>query len=126
MRVKIETAEAPSAIGPYSQAIKVNGFLFISGQIPIDPKTSQISAVDIVEQTKQVMKNIGAILNAEGLSYTEIIKTTIFMTDLADFTRVNETYGAYFNADPPARSAVQVAALPKGAKIEIEVVAALR
>lgn len=126
MRIKIETAEAPAAIGPYSQAIKANGFLFVSGQIPIDPKTGQIDVVDVVQQTRQVMNNISAILNAEGLSFNEVVKTTIFMTDLSEFTQVNDIYGSYFKSDPPARSTVQVAALPKGAKVEIEVVASLR
>jgi len=126
MRVKIETSEAPAAIGPYSQAIKASGFLFVSGQIPIDPKTGQIDAVDVVGQTTQVMNNISAILNAEGLSFSEVVKTTIFLTDLSEFARVNDIYGSYFKSDPPARSTVQVVALPKGAKVEIEVVAALR
>lgn len=126
MRIKIETSEAPAAIGPYSQAIKANGFLFVSGQIPIDPKTGQIDVVDVVQQTRQVMNNISAILNAEGLSFNEVVKTTIFMTDLSEFTQVNDIYGSYFKSDPPARSTVQVAALPKGAKVEIEVVASLR
>lgn len=126
MRVKVHTAEAPEAIGPYSQAIKANGFLFTSGQIAIDPKTGQMSAVDPVAQTRQVMDNLGAILAAEGLSFAEVVKTTIFLTDLGDFQRVNDAYASYFQADPPARSTVQVAALPKGAKVEIEAVAALR
>ena len=125
MKVVIETAAAPKAIGPYSQAVKANGFLFVSGQIPIDPATGQMSAVDAVAQTKQVMENLGAILNAEGLSFVDVVKTTIFLTDLGEFLRVNEAYASYFEADPPARSTVQVAALPKGAKIEIEAVAAL-
>lgn len=126
MRLKIETANAPAAIGPYSQAIKASGFLFVSGQIPIDPASGQITAVDAVAQTRQVMENLSAILNAEGLSMADVVKTTIFLTDLVDFGRVNEVYAAYFTSDPPARSTVQVAALPKGAKVEIEVVAALR
>ena len=126
MRLKIETANAPAAIGPYSQAIKANGFLFISGQIPIDPANGQITAVDAVTQTRQVMDNINAIVHAEGLSLSDVVKTTIFLTDLADFARVNEAYAAYFEVDPPARSTVQVAALPRGAKVEIEAIAALR
>lgn len=126
MKVVIETSAAPAAIGPYSQAIKANGFLFISGQIPINPETGQMTAVEAVAQTKQVMQNLSAILNAEGLSFNEVVKTTIFLTDLADFARVNETYAAYFESAPPARSTVQVAALPKGAKVEIEAIAALR
>lgn len=126
MKVVVETSKAPQAIGPYSQAIKANGFLFISGQIPIDPETGQMTAVDAVAQTKQVMANLSAILNAEGLTFNEVVKTTIFLTDMSDFTRVNETYAAYFESAPPARATVQVAALPKGAKVEIEAIAALR
>ena len=126
MKVVIETAAAPKAIGPYSQAIKANGFLFISGQIPIEPETGQMTAVDAVAQTKQAMDNLGAILKAEGLSFSEVVKTTIYLTDLTDFARVNEAYGEYFESAPPARATVQVAALPKGAKVEIEAIAALR
>lgn len=126
MKVVIETSEAPKAIGPYSQAIKANGFLFISGQIPIDPQTGQMSAVDVVAQTEQVMKNLGAILDAEGLRFMDVVKTTIYLTDLSEFTRVNETYATYFESAPPARATVQVGALPKGAKIEIEAIAVLR
>lgn len=126
MKIVIETSAAPKAIGPYSQAIKANGFLFISGQIPIDPETGQMTAVDATAQTEQVMKNLEAILNAEGLRFVDVVKTTIYLTDLADFTRVNETYGAYFESAPPARATVQVSALPKGAKVEIEAIAVLR
>lgn len=126
MRVVVHTTEAPEAIGPYSQAIKANGLLFISGQIPVDPKTGQIMAVDAVGQTKQVMENIRAILASEGLVFEDVVKTTIFLTDLGDFQRVNAAYGAYFPADPPARSTVQVTALPKGARVQIEATAALR
>lgn len=126
MKVKIETPNAPRAIGPYSQAIKANGLVFVSGQLALDPETGQMSALDIVAQTKRVMRNLEAILNAEGLGFEDIVKTTIFLTDLGDFGRVNEAYAAHFESDPPARSTVQVAALPKGAKIEIEAVAAAR
>lgn len=126
MKIKIHTDKAPQAIGPYSQAIKANGFLFISGQIPVDPQTGQVDAVDAIAQTKQVMENLHAILDAEGLSFKEVVKTTIFLTDLQDFNRVNETYGSFFESDPPARSTVQVVALPKGSKVEIEAIAALR
>jgi len=126
MRAKVETNKAPQAIGPYSQAIKANGFLFISGQIPLDPQTGQMTALDIVAQTRQAMENLRAILEAEGLTFADVVKTTIYLTDLQDFARVNETYSLYFDDDPPARSTVQVAALPKGAKVEIEAVAALR
>lgn len=126
MKTTVETSGAPAAIGPYSQGVKANGFLFISGQVPLEPETGQIKAVDIVGQTRQVMENLQAILNSQGLLMTDVVKTTIFMTDITDFTRVNEVYGSYFQSDPPARSTVQVAALPKGAKVEIEAVAALK
>ena len=126
MRAKVETSEAPQAIGPYSQAIKANGFLFISGQIPLDPKSGQMTATDVVAQTNQVMENLKAILDCEQLTFADVVKTTIFLTDLTDFGPVNEAYGAYFESDPPARATVQAAALPKGARIEIEAVAALR
>jgi len=125
MRVKVETADAPQAIGPYSQGIKANGFLFTSGQISLDPQTGQMTATDVVAQTHQVMSNLGAVLAAEGLTFANVVKTTLFLTDLGDFQPVNEAYATYFESDPPARSTVQVAALPKGARIEIEAVAAL-
>ena len=126
MKTAVESDAAPKAIGPYSQAIEANGFVFVSGQIPTEPETGQMSAVDVVAQTKRVMDNLGAILSAEGLGFEDVVKTTIYLTDLSDFARVNEAYAAYFQSDPPARATVQVAALPKGAKIEIEAIAALR
>ena len=126
MRQTVETSQAPEAIGPYSQAVKANGFLFVSGQIPLDPATGQMTAVDVVAQTNRVMENLKAILAAEELTFADVVKTTIYLTDIADFGRVNDAYGAYFESDPPARATVQVAALPKGAKVEIEAVAALR
>ncbi len=126
MRQKVETSQAPEAIGPYSQAIKANGFLFVSGQIPLDPATGQMTAVDVVDQTNRVMENLKAILESQGLTFADVVKTTIYLTDIADFGRVNNAYGAYFDSDPPARATVQAAALPKGAKVEIEAIAALR
>jgi len=125
MKTVVSTSNAPQAIGPYSQAIKANGFLFLSGQIPMNPESGRIEAVDMVGQTRQVMDNIQAVLGSEGLLFSDVVKTTIFLTNLDDFTRVNEVYGSYFEEDPPARSTVQVAGLPKGAKVEIEVVAVL-
>jgi 2-iminobutanoate/2-iminopropanoate deaminase len=104
--------------------VRSGNFLFCSGQIPLDPKSGQIVPGDIAAQTRRVLDNIGAILKAEGLTFENIVKTTIFLTDLGDFQTVNETYGSYFKQQPPARSTVQVSALPKGAKIEIEVIAA--
>ncbi|MCX8052337.1 MAG: RidA family protein [Armatimonadetes bacterium] len=125
MKVRIETSNAPKAIGPYSQAVNANGFLFISGQIALDPETGQMTETDVVAQTHREMANLKAILESAGLTFADVVKTTIFLTDLGDFQRVNDAYAAYFESDPPARSTVQVAALPKGAKVEIEAVAAL-
>ena len=124
MKKIISTSEAPAAVGPYSQAIRIGNFVFCSGQIPLDPKTGEIVPGDVNAQTRRVMENIAAVLRAEGLNFGNIIKTTIFLTNLVDFQTVNELYGSYFKSDPPARSTVQVAALPKGANVEIEVIAA--
>ena len=124
MKKIISTNDAPAAIGPYSQAVRSGRFLFCSGQIPLDPKSGQIIAGDIATQTRRVLDNIACILRAEGMTFDSIIKTTIFLTNLDDFQTVNETYGSYFKHDPPARSTVQVAALPRGANVEIEVIAA--
>jgi len=124
MKTIISTSEAPAAIGPYSQAVRSGKFLFCSGQIPLDPKTGKIIAGDIATQTRRVLDNITAILKAERLAFDSIVKTTIFLTDLGDFQTVNEIYGSHFRQEPPARSTVQVSALPKGANIEIEVIAA--
>ena len=123
MKKIISTSEAPGAIGPYSQAVRSGNFLFCSGQIPLDPKSGQIVSGDIAAQTRRVLDNIAAVLRAEGLSFNNVVKTTIFLTDLGDFQAVNEIYGSYFKQDPPARSTVQVSALPKGAKIEIDAIA---
>ena len=123
MKKIISTSEAPAAIGPYSQAIRSGDFLFCSGQIPLDPKNGQMVSDDITPQTRRVMDNISGLLKSEGLSLADVLKTTIFLTDLGDFQTVNEIYGSYFSSEPPARSTVQVSALPKGAKVEIEVIA---
>jgi 2-iminobutanoate/2-iminopropanoate deaminase len=123
MKKIISTSEAPGAIGPYSQAVRSGSFLFCSGQIPLDPKSGQIVSGDIAAQTRRVLDNIAAILKAEGLTFDHVVKTTIFLTDLADFQTVNEIYASYFNQTPPARSTVQVPALPKGARVEIEAIA---
>src|SRR5437773_360263 len=124
MKKIISTNEAPAAIGPYSQAVRSGRFLFCSGQIPLDPKSGQIVSGDIAAQTRRVMDNIAALLRTEGLTFENVVKTTIFLTNLADFQTVNEIYGSYFKEDPPARSTVQVSALPRGANVEIEVIAA--
>jgi 2-iminobutanoate/2-iminopropanoate deaminase len=124
MKKPIFTSEAPAAIGPYSQAVRTGRFLFCSGQIPLDPKSGQIVSGDIATETRRVLDNIAAILRKEGLTFDNVVKTTIFLTNLGDFQTVNEIYGSYFKQDPPARSTVQVSALPRGANVEIEVIAA--
>ena len=123
MKKIISTTEAPAAVGPYSQAVRVGSTIYCAGQIPLDPKTGQIVSKDIAEQTRRVLDNITAVLEAEGLTFANIVKTTIFLTDLADFQTVNEIYATYFKQAPPARSTVQVPALPKDARIEIEAIA---
>ena len=125
MKKIISTNEAPAAIGPYSQAVRSGNFLFCSGQIPLDPKSGQITTGDIAAQTRRVLDNIAAVLRAEGLTFDNVVKTTIFLTDLGDFQTVNEVYSSYFEQSPPARSTVQVTALPKGANVEIEAIAAV-
>jgi 2-iminobutanoate/2-iminopropanoate deaminase len=121
----VSTAQAPKAIGPYSQAVRAGQFVFLSGQIPLDPTSGEMVGGDDVEaQTRQVMANLGAVLAAAGSGFQHVVKTTIFLTDLGDFARVNQVYGAAFEGvQPPARATVQVAALPRGAKVEIEAVA---
>jgi 2-iminobutanoate/2-iminopropanoate deaminase len=125
MKMIISTSEAPEAIGPYSQAVRSGRFLFCSGQIPLDPKTGKIVAGDIATQTRRVLDNIAAILKTEGLTFDNVVKTTVFLTNLGDFQTVNEIYGSCFKGQPPARSTVQVSALPKGADIEMEAIAAV-
>lgn len=122
-REAIQTGLAPAAIGPYSQGIRANGFVFFSGQIPINPLSGEVLLGDIAIQTELVMNNIEGVLTAAGITFQDIVKTTIFLTNLADFTVVNEIYGRRFSALPPARSTVEVKALPKGVDIEIEVIA---
>lgn len=119
----IETKSAPAPIGPYSQAVKAGGFLFCSGQIPLDPKTGQVSTGSVSEQAEICMKNIEAVLTEAKLQFSNVVKTTIFLTDMADFPAVNEIYGKRFPSDAPARSTIAVAGLPKGVKVEIEVIA---
>lgn len=122
MKEIISTDQAPSAIGPYSQAVRTGGLVFLSGQIPLMPNGEMVEG-GIEEQAKQVMKNLGAVLEASGSSYGKVLKSTIYLKDLGNFGVVNEIYGAYFESDPPARATVQVAALPKGALVEIDMVA---
>jgi len=122
MKRIISTSKAPAAIGPYSQAVEVGNTLYISGQLPLDPESMEMPD-DIKEQAEFVMQNIGAILGEAGYSYSDVIKSTIFLSDIKNFQAMNEVYGKYYTEDPPARSAYEVANLPKGAKIEIETIA---
>lgn len=119
----IHTDHAPKAVGPYSQAVKLGDFLFCSGQISINPKTQEVFTGDIKIQTEMVLDNVEAVLQAAGLNFSHVIKTTIFLTSMADFAVVNEIYATKFKAEPPARSTVAVSALPKGVNVEIEVIA---
>jgi 2-iminobutanoate/2-iminopropanoate deaminase len=121
----VSTPDAPAAIGPYSQAVRAGAFVFLSGQIPLDPRTGELVGGDDVEaQTRQVLANLKAVLQAAGASFAQVVKTIIFLTDLSDFATVNRVYATAFEGvEPPARATVQVAALPRGAKVEIEAVA---
>ena len=119
----VKTTEAPEAIGPYSQAIRIGDFLYTSGQISLDPKTMEMITGNIELETEKVLRNIEAILNADGLNFSHVIKTTVYLTDLSEFTRMNQVYEKFFSNTKPARACVQVAALPKGAKIEIDAIA---
>lgn len=122
----IQTAKAPAAIGPYSQAVAANGFLFTAGQIALDPSSGQVVEGDVVSQTERVLANLEAVLAEGGASFADVVKTTVFLADMADFPRMNEVYGRAFGAARPARSTVQAAGLPRGVLVEIEAVAALR
>lgn len=122
----IQTERAPAAIGPYSQAIAANGFLFTAGQIALDPASGQVVDGDVVAQTERVFANLKAILDAGGVGFEDVVKTTVFLADMADFPRMNEVYARAFGAARPARSTVQAAGLPRGVLVEIEAVAALR
>ena len=123
MRDVITTKEAPQAIGPYSQAIRANGFIFTSGQIPIDPATQQVIAGDVAAQTERVLQNLSAILTAAGSGLDRVVRTTVFLKNMIDFAAMNEVYGRYFTSNPPARSTVEVARLPKDVLVEIDVIA---
>lgn len=123
MKKIISTDKAPKAIGPYSQAVEANGILFISGQVPIDPATGKLVDGGIKEQTEQVMKNIGAILEAAGLNFSNVVKSTCLLNDMDNFAAMNEVYGRYYTTDMPARAAYGVVKLPLGALIEIETIA---
>jgi 2-iminobutanoate/2-iminopropanoate deaminase len=124
MSQAVSTENAPGAIGPYSQAIKANGMVFCSGQIPIDPATGQFVSDDIAAQTEQVLKNLEAVLQAAGAGLGSVVKTTVFLADMNDFAAMNEVYGTFFSDNKPARATVQAARLPRDAKVEIECIAA--
>ncbi|MCE5285743.1 MAG: RidA family protein [Pelosinus sp.] len=124
MKTIVNTDLAPAAIGPYSQAVKVNGFLFVSGQIPLDPVTGQMVYGGIEPQTYQVLDNLKAILEHEGLSFANVVKTSVFLSNMNDFSKMNKVYGQFFAAEPPARACVEVARLPRDVNVEIELVAA--
>lgn len=123
MKRIIETQDAPQAVGPYSQAVEVNGTLYISGQVALNPKTMQLVEGGIKEQTQQVLKNIGSILNAAGYHYSDVVKSTCLLSDIADFKAMNEIYGQFYTENKPARAAYAVKDLPLGALIEIETIA---
>ncbi len=126
MKEIITTDMAPKAIGPYSQAVKAGGLVFLSGQIPLDPASGEMVGGNVEAQTERVMDNIAAVLAAAGLNFGDVVKSTIYLADLADFATVNAVYGRRFPAEPPARSTFEVKGLPKGAGVEIEVVALAR
>ncbi len=123
MKESVASPSAPAAIGPYSQAIRAGSLVFLSGQIPLDPATGALVQGDIAAQTTRVMENLRAVLAAAGCSFADVVRTTIYLVDLAHFATVNETYGRFFEAPFPARATVQVAALPKGAQVEIDAIA---
>lgn len=123
MREVIATLEAPAAVGPYSQAVAVGNTLYCAGQIPLDPATGEMVAGGVAEQTIRVLENVGGVLRAKGMSYANVVKATVFMTDLSHFSEMNQVYARYFKEPFPARSTIQVAALPRGAQVEIEVIA---
>ena len=123
MREQIQTKNAPAAIGPYSQAIKAGGLVFVSGQIPIDPETGEFVAGGIAEQTERVLKNLTAVLEAAGSGLDKVVKTTVFLADMKEFAAMNEVYARFFSSAPPARATVAAAGLPRDARVEIEAVA---
>ena len=125
MRDVVLTDRGPKPIGPYSQAIRTSGFLYVSGQVALDPKTGEFAGADIRQQTQRTLENIKGILEAAGSNLHHVVKTTVFLKDMNDFAAMNEVYGKYFSSAPPARSTVQVARLPKDALVEIEVIARL-
>jgi 2-iminobutanoate/2-iminopropanoate deaminase len=125
VRTAVSTASAPKAIGPYSQAIRAGSLLFVSGQVPIDPASGQIVGGDIAAQTHRVFQNIGEILKAAGASFDHVVRTTVFLADMNDFAAMNDVYATYFTSPAPARATVEVSRLPRDARVEIDVIAAL-
>jgi 2-iminobutanoate/2-iminopropanoate deaminase len=125
MKDIVLTDRGPKPIGPYSQAVKSNGFVFISGQVALDPNTNEFVGADVRQQTERVLENLKAILEASGVSFKHVVKTTVFLKDMNDFSAMNEVYARYFTAAPPARSTVQAARLPKDALVEIDLIASL-
>ena len=123
MRQRVQTDNAPAAIGPYSQAIKAGGFVFVSGQVGFNPKTGEFVPGGVAEQTEQVLKNVSAVLEAAGSSLDQVVKTTVFLADMKEFSAMNEVYAKFFSDPPPARATVAAAGLPRDARVEIEVVA---
>jgi 2-iminobutanoate/2-iminopropanoate deaminase len=123
MKHAVSSPDAPKAIGPYSQAVRAGQLLFVSGQVPLDPSTGQLVNGDIATQTRRVFDNLGAVLKAGGRSFTDVVRTTVFLADMNDFAAMNEVYGQYFSEPYPARATVQVARLPKDARVEIDVIA---
>jgi len=126
MRTPISTPAAPAAIGPYSQAIRAGDFLFVSGQIPLDPETGTLVGDGIADQTHRVLRNLGAILEAAGGSFSQVVKTTVYLADMTEFAKMNEIYATYFPAPAPARATVQAARLPRDVRVEIDLIAFLR
>jgi 2-iminobutanoate/2-iminopropanoate deaminase len=124
VKKKVVTSEAPKPIGPYSQAVIAGGFLFVSGQIAIDPKTGEVIKGDVTAQTERVFENLGAILKEAKLGFDHVVKATVFLADMADFPKMNEVYARYLGKEPPARSTVQAAGLPKAVQVEIDLIAA--
>lgn len=125
-RTRISTSDAPAAIGPYSQAIAVGDFIFCSGQVALDPTTGELGADDVRAQTRRALENLNAVLRAGGATLGDVVKTTVFLVNMGDFAEMNEVYGEFFASEPPARSTIAVAALPRGARVEVEAVALRR
>ncbi len=125
-RTRISTSDAPAAIGPYSQAIAAGDYIFCSGQVALDPTTGELGADDVRAQTRRALENLNAVLRAAGATLGDVVKTTVFLVNMGDFAEMNEVYGEFFSSEPPARSTIAVAALPRGARVEVEAVALRR